>query len=188
MTIEIARSRRGLRNLFDTFNEDVKAFFSEFGPLVESDFTLQVILSYTFFRIEQGQHVTLFCGARKLHKTDADLTWQAIDSQHMTRDSFQRYFANIFGVALPGDVREIITPAETTRDRLMHGKTVSEPLLRDAISRTLHYADQLNRFLETCNVGFRPFCGDLRGFVGRLESLDKSTSRWILKGMGFGLA
>ena len=32
-------------------------------------------------------------------------------------------------------------------------------------------------------AGVRPF-GDKRGFKGRAEALDKSTTRWILKGMG----
>ena len=188
MPIEIARSRPGLLNLFDKFDTDVKAFFSEFRPLVQSDFSLQVVLSYVFFRLEQGLHVTLFCGARKLHKIDGELAWKALDSQHMTRETFQKYFETIFGAPLAPAVREIIRPAEKTRDRLMHGKGVADPELREAISRTLHYADQINRFLDGRNVGFRPFCGDLRGFVGRLEAMDVATSRWILKGMGFQIA
>jgi hypothetical protein len=52
----------------------------------------------------------------------------------------------------------------------------------------LYYTDQINRFLEGRDVGFKPFVGDLRGFVGRLESLDTTTSKWILKGMGFHLS
>ena len=85
MTIDIARGRPGLRNLFDGFDEDIKAYFWEFRALVESDFSLQVILAYSFFRLEQGQRTALFCGARKLLKTDSDLTWKAIDGHHMSR-------------------------------------------------------------------------------------------------------
>ncbi|MGE0294996.1 MAG: hypothetical protein AB7P97_21830 [Hyphomonadaceae bacterium] len=188
MPIESARSRPGLRNLFDACDEDVKSFFAEFRSLVDSGFSLNLVLAYAFFRLEQGQIQALYCGTRKLHKTDADLTWTALDTQHITRDAFRKYFETIFGLALPRDVIEIIDPAETTRDRLMHGKDIDEAELREAISRVLHYATAMNRFLDDRRVGFRPFTGDLRGFVGRLESLDKATSRWILKGMGFNIS
>jgi hypothetical protein len=187
MPVEIARSRPGLRNLFDGFDEDVRNYFSEFLALVDSQFSLEVILAYCFFRLEQGQRIALYCGARRLHKTESELTWRAIDGQHMTRDAFQKYFETIFGVPLPRGVQEVIEPAESIRDRLMHGRGLDELELREAVSRVLHYADQINRFLDGRNVGFRPFVGDLRGFVGRLEALDRATSRWILKGMGFHL-
>jgi hypothetical protein len=61
--IEIPRSRRGLTKLFDRFDEDLRRFLSEFQALVDSQVSLQVVLSYTFFRLEQGQHTTLLCGA-----------------------------------------------------------------------------------------------------------------------------
>jgi hypothetical protein len=156
--------------------------------LIDSSFSLEVVLAYTFLRLEQGQHMALYCGARRQHKTDGELTWRAIDSQHMIRDGFHRFFETIFGAPLTQDVRDIISPAEKIRDRLMHGKGLNDAELREAISRTLHYADHINRFLDARGVGFRPFCGDLRGFVGRLEAMDTATSRWILKGMGFQIA
>ena len=186
--IDIAASRPGLRNLFDRLDDDVKVFFDEFRALVESNFSLEVVLAYVFLRLEQGQHMALYCGARKLHKTDGELTWRALDAQHMIREGFHKYFETIYGAPLPQDVRDIITPAENIRDRLMHGKGLDPAELREAISRTLQYTDHINRFLDGRDVGFRPFCGDLRGFAGRLESMDTATSRWILKGMGFQIA
>ena len=33
---------------------------------------------------------------------------------------------------------------------------------------------------------FRPF-GDLRGFKGRGQPLERTTTRWVLKGMGMGI-
>jgi len=188
MPIEIARSRPGLRNLFDTFDNDIKTYFDEFRALVDSTFSLHVLLAYCFFRLEQGQRITLFCGARKLHKTDSELTWKAIDGHYMSRENFQRFFEVIFSAGIPAPIQEIIKPAEDIRDRLMHGRGLDEGEVREAISRVLHYASAINGFLDSRNAGFRTFVGDLRGFVGRLEALDKSTSRWILKGMGFQLS
>lgn len=185
MPIEIARSRKGLRRLFAGFDEDIRAYFSEFRALVDSDLSLDVLLAYVFFRLEQGQRMTLYCGARKLHKTEYQLTWNAIESQHLTREAFQKCFESIYAVPIPPAVLAIIAPAEKIRDRLMHGKDLDDAGLREAISRVLHFADAINHFLDDQNVGFRPFVGDLRGFIGRLSSLEKSTSRLILKGMGF---
>jgi hypothetical protein len=113
MPIDIARSRPGLRNLFDSFDDDIKGYFVEFRKLVESDFSLQVILAYAFFRLEQGQRTTLFCGARKLHKTDSDITWKAIDGHYMSRENFQKFFDTIFGVAIPATILGVIERRKT---------------------------------------------------------------------------
>jgi hypothetical protein len=185
MPIEIARSRPGLRNLFDSFDDDIRAHFSEFPGLVDSAFSLNVVLAYVFFRLEQGQRRVLYCGARELYKTDSELTWSAIDSEYLKRNEFPKYFQSIFGVPLPSDLQNIIRPAEQIRDGLMDGRDVDEPALREAISRVLHFTHAMNIFVDAQNVGLRPFVGDLRGFVGRGHSLDKPTSRVILKGMGF---
>jgi len=187
MPLEIARSRPGLRNLFDGYDDNIRNYFSEFRTLVDSQFSLEVLLAYSFFRLEQGQRIALYCGARRLHKTDSDLTWRAIDGQHMIREVVQKFFQTIFGEALPRDTQEIIEPAEKIRDRLMHGRGLDESEVREAVSRVLYYAQQMNEFIQA-RAGFRPFVGDLRGFVGRLEAQDAATSRWILKGMGFNLA
>jgi hypothetical protein len=53
----------------------------------------------------------------------------------------------------------------------MHGRGLEEAALREAISRVLYYASQINTFLDGRNVGFRPFVGDLRGFVAGLRRL-----------------
>lgn len=34
-------------------------------------------------------------------------------------------------------------------------------------------------------AGFKRFTTDLRGFTGRAESLDASTTQWLMKGLGF---
>jgi hypothetical protein len=70
----------------------------------------------------------------------------------------------------------------------MHGRQPDEGRQRAAICKALHYASEMNELIAVTNkLNFRPFSGDLRGIVGRLEALDPSTTRWILKGMGFGI-
>jgi hypothetical protein len=107
----------------------------------------------------------------------------------MTRDAFVDFFQKIFGFPIDDDTADCIAKAEKIRDLLMHGKDVSEPQKREAISRVLHYAERMNTLIATKpSIGFRPFTPDLRGVIGRLEAQDKNTSRWILKGMGFQIS
>jgi hypothetical protein len=188
VAIEIAASRRGLRNLYNRLPVEVQGLFGEMPALLDGNLSLDIVLAYVFFRVEQGQHVTLYCGARKLHKTESDLTWQALDGHHMTRDEFRNLFKTIYGFPIGADALDCITKAETIRDRVMHGKRVGEPDKREAVCRVLQYPAMMNELIaDTKGLGFRPFSGNLRGIVGRLEHLDKSTTRWILKGMGLTL-
>ena len=69
---------------------------------------------------------------------------------------------------------------------VMHGKQASDALLRNAIARVLEYAEAVNAQLLS-GFALEPF-GSLKGFAGRAKKLDKRTSRFMLKGMGFGLA
>jgi hypothetical protein len=65
----------------------------------------------------------------------------------------------------------------------MHGKGASDDDKRNAIAHVLEYAQELNDLTERLG-GPRPF-GDLRGFKGAGQALDKATTHWVLKGMGF---
>lgn len=188
MPVEIAASRRGLRNLYNRLPVEVQGLFGELPVLLDGDLSLDIALAYVFFRVEQGQHLTLYCGARKLHKTESTLTWQALDGHHMTRDEFRSLFKTVYGFPVDGDTLDCIARAEAIRDRVMHGKKATDAEKREAISRVLQYAAMMNELVAVKKrLGFRPFSGNLRGVVGRLDHLDKSTTRWILKGMGFTL-
>ena len=104
----------------------------------------------------------------------------------MTRNGFKDLFKAIFGKPLDKPVAEKIEKAELVRDRILHGKTVSELEKRKAVIDILDYAEALNS--AVCDLaGFRPF-GLLTGFKGRAQSLDKSTSRWVLKGIGLTMS
>jgi len=187
--LEIPANRRGLQALYGRLPWDVRTLFPEIPALIDRELSLDTLLAYVFFRIELGQHRTLYCGARKLHKTESTLTWKALDGHHMTREEFRGLFRTIYGFPIDADTIDCINKAESVRDRVMHGKQVREAEKREAIARVLQYADMMNRLIGvTKGLGFRPFSGDLRGVVGRLDYLDKSTTRWILKGMGLDLS
>ena len=102
---------------------------------------------------------------------------EAVDTHHMTRPEFRDLFSNIFDKPLSRTASEKRVDAEKIRDRVLHGKSVSEADQRRAVVDLLEYAEAFN-----CEVydlaGFRPF-GPLRGVKGATSSLDKRTSRWI---------
>lgn len=55
--------------------------------------------------------------------------------------------------------------------------------MRKTVLDVLLYAKKFNEFIY--GIGsFKPF-GSLIGFKGGTKTLDDSTSRWILKGIGF---
>ena len=87
---------------------------------------------------------------------------------------------------MPTPITRKLREAEKVRDKIVHGKSINNPNMRDAIYDVLEYATLLNEHLEE-KAGFKPF-GDLRGFKGRGTPLDANTTRWLLKGMGFTLS
>jgi hypothetical protein len=65
----------------------------------------------------------------------------------------------------------------------MHGKSASDDQVRNAVAHILAYATAMNECTAEYD-GPKPF-GDLRGFKGAAQSLEKGTTRWVLMGMGF---
>jgi hypothetical protein len=176
------KSKPGLLNRFNSAPKEVRDYFTHLPKLVEG-FPLDVVLSYVFAQVELAQNMALYCGIVKLHKADGQLARSAIDAHHMTRKEFRERFAVVFGSPIPDAVANSLGKAESVRDRVMHGKYTIDLDKRNAVAHVIEYAEQLNAHVHGI-AGFRPF-GDLRGFKGAAKSLDKSTTRWVLKGMGF---
>jgi hypothetical protein len=180
--LEKIKSKPGLLNFYRKLPVEVREYFQHLPRLVD-EFPLDVSVAYVLAQIESGQRVALYCGIRKLHKADKQITWKAVGSHHLSRAEFRAKFELIYGKAIPEATVRLATVAEAARDLVMHGKDVSDDDKRNGIAHALQYAAEINDLTVSCG-GPAPF-GDLRGFGGRGDSLDKSTSRWILKGMGF---
>jgi len=181
-----APSYKAILHHYKAKAEGVRVYFEELPHLLNDDYTYEVSLAYLFLRTERAQNKALYCGAVKLHRVSAEVATRAIDTQHLTRDGFLGLYTNVFGEELPKVVRDKIKVAERIRDRVVHGKTVSDAEMREAHVDVLDYAEALNAELLRVG-GFEPF-GDLRGFKGRAGALDNATSRWLLKGLGFAIA
>lgn len=144
----------------------------------------EVCLGFMFIRVEKALNTMLYCGARKMHKANSGVAHRFVDSHHMTRKEFRKLFSNVFGRTIPADTTAVLTEAEKVRDKVIHGKTASDADKRKAVVRVLQYAEEINVLVNEV-AGFKPFTSDLRGFTGRGEALDASTTAWLMRGLGF---
>lgn len=167
--------------LYDQKPKAIRTYFEDFPSLVE-DYNWRVVVAYVFSRIEAVKHTTLYCGIVKLHHTDAALTWDMLNKDHMSRGRFKELFSIVFGKAIDKQILDQLASAERIRDRAVHGKQLSSADARVGIRDALNFCEAFNDFVSDL-AGFRPFC-DLRGFSGRREKLSKDTTRWVLRGMG----
>lgn len=177
-------SYRAILNKYNTCSKEVKEYFESLPGLV-GDYPYEVSLAYLFLRTERAQNRALYGGVVKLHRAHREVAERAINSQHLTREGFLALFKNIFGYELPRGTQSKIQEAEKIRDKVIHGKKVFDADMRKAITDVLDYAEVMNKGMEKSGE-FKPF-GDMRGFKGRAEPLDKKTSRWLLKGLGFNI-
>ena len=180
-----AASCIALHKKLNASQSELQAYFSYLPELIDN-YSLEVALAYLFLRTELAQNRTLYCGVVKLHHADTQIASNGLESQHLTRNGFLELYSKVFGEKLPTSVSDKLKTAEMTRDRVIHGKNVTVAQMREAIWAVLDYSEHMNEHLQR-KAGFQPF-GDLRGFKGRGKPLDKSTSRWLLKGMGFAVA
>ncbi|MHC4517026.1 MAG: hypothetical protein ACYTAS_00415 [Planctomycetota bacterium] len=170
---------------FDSCPEEIRAYLSELPRLLDS-LPLDVSISYLFTQTQRAHNAALCSGAVKVHKANRNVARAAIAAQRMTIESFQERFETVFGKPIPDEVKHELEAAEIVRDRILNGQRTPEKEKRETIGHILDYAQALNRFVNGL-AKFKPF-GDPKGSNGCAESLGKSTTRWMLKGMGFRLS
>lgn len=179
------KSKPGLLNAFYACSKEVQGYF-EYIPKLLEEFPMHVCLAYVFARLELGQNMALYCGVVRIHKVNAEIAMRAVSTHHMTRENFVLLYKTVFDVDLPAAAHPDLKSAETTRDMVMHGKEISDDRIRNAIARVLEYAEEINKQLHAKH-GLKPY-GNLQGFAGKSKKLDKRTSRFLLKGMGFAIS
>ncbi len=161
--------------------EDVQKYFAHLPSLIEN-YDWDVAIAYQFIRVETAQNRAIYGGVVKLHGAESTVADSMLYSLHITRASFLVLIETIYDKPLPKAVAEKLKFAEKVRDKIVHGKGISEPDARQALVDVLDYATDFNAFIQGI-AGFRPF-GDMRGFKGAAQPLQASTTRWLLKGLG----
>jgi hypothetical protein len=183
MAEPVPGSWRGVANRYKDCSKEVQAYFADIPSLIE-EYDWEVPLGFMFTRVEKAHNTMLYCGAVKRHRANKEVARNFVDQHHMTRKEFRRLFKNVFGKQIKRSLYEVLEEAETVRDKVVHGKPASAADKRKAIVRVLEYAEDMNELVyDTCK--FKPFTNDLRGFKGRKNALDKSTTAWLMRGLGF---
>ena len=177
------KSKQSLKRKYNGCSQDVRNYFGHIPKLLD-EFPMDVCLAYVFSRLELGQNMALYCGAVKIHRVNSELARNAVERQHMDRDIFVKLYKTIFSLDLPKAARQELKAAAEIRNMIMHGKTATDNQIRNAIACVLKYAEDVNKQLHE-KYQLKPFVDDLRGFAGSLKKLDRSTSRFVLMGMGF---
>jgi hypothetical protein len=181
----VCAQRRTVIEQFDSCPEEIRAYLSDLPKLLDG-FPLEVSISYLFTRIQRAHNATLCSGAVEVHKANRNVARAAVGAQQITREGFQIQFETVFGQPIPEEVKRELEAAEIAHDKILNGQRTSGKEKREAIGHVLDYAQAFNRFVNRL-AKFKPF-GDQRGSDGCAESLNKSTTRWMLKGMGFSLS
>ena len=184
--MDVPGSWRGVRNRFKDAPDAVTEYFEPIPELVEH-YPWEVSIAYAFSLLEKSHTRALYAGAAKLHRANTTVARSFVDDKHITRKEFQRLFRNVFGTPIPKDALETLKEAEKVRDKILHGKETQEWEKRKALVALLAYAERLDELVWDM-AGFRPFAVHMRGFVGRREPLDRSTTKWLMRGLGFGKA
>lgn len=181
----LIKSKAGLKKAYAKSPHEIMEYFPHIPKLLE-EFPMEVCLAYVFYRLELGQNMALYTGVVRIHRVDASLARTAVSTQHLTREHFDDLYQKIFSIKVPKTAKSDLERAQKTRDRIMHGKQASDDQIRNAIARVLEYAEEINAQLDRRHK-LKPF-GSLKGFAGRGKKLDKKTSRFVLKGIGFGIS
>lgn len=177
------KTYKGVLREFNTHSQAVREYFEHLPRLING-FNFDVAIAYAHSQVELGHNMLLYCGLLKLHRADRTVAGRVVEATHLTRAGFKGFFKNIFDMPIPEGTATLLENAEDVRDKIIHGKAVSEARKRQALVGVLKYAHAMNVFV-TRSAGFAPFGQDLRGFKGAGQAIDKATTRWLMKGMGF---
>lgn len=176
---------KALMKVYDSKPVEVKNHFADMPKLINDGLPYEIAIAYAFLKTEQAQNRALYGGVVKIHRGNGEFVRRVMNYQHLTRDGFKDIYKNVFGKQLDKNTTDKLKDAETIRDKVVHGKIVTDNELREAIADVLEYAEAFNAEVSEI-AGFKPF-GDMRGFKGRADSLDKKTTKWVMRGMGFGV-
>jgi hypothetical protein len=176
-----APSKVAVRKKYDDLPDGLKKFLEHF-PSLADDYPWEVVLGYLHSQIELAQNKAVHGVIVRKHRVNSELARSTVDKYHMTRTGFRELYKKISGTPVSQAAIEKSKEAESVRDKILHGKRVTDREKRSAVLSALEYAGLLNEQVFS-DAGFKPF-GDMRGFKGRAEPLDKGTSRWLLIGMG----
>ena len=171
-------SYKAIINHFNNHSASVRGYFGLLPNMV-SVLPYEVTLAYLFLRTEEAQNRCLYGGVVKVHRANARVAEGAVNAQYLTRKDFLEFYERVFATPMLRQTCELLKHAQTTRDKVVHGRKVPDSEMRQAICDVLDYAEAVNAEVGS-SAGFEPF-GSMTGFKGAAQGLDPRTTRWLLK-------
>jgi len=182
--MQIPKSYKGLKQIFDGLDNDVRINLAKLEPLLSDGNNYEIALAYCFMKLEEGHHRALKCGLVRIHDCDSSKVDSELEKQHFTADKFESVFRNVFSSQIPANARNNLSNAQSIRNKLIHGKSTTNPKRREAIFYALQYMSELGQFVKA-KTGKNPY-GDMRGLAGKKKRLPPKSTIWMLKGFGLG--
>lgn len=180
----VPKSYKGLKTIFDGLDPDVKTYLGKLGPLLADGKNYEIALAYCFMKLEEGHHRALKCGLVRIHECASEKVDSELEKQHFTAEKYSAVFKNVFAKSIPADAKSNLLKAQDIRNKLIHGKTTTDPKRREAIFYALEYMRVLGEFVKA-ETQKNPY-GDLRGLAGKRKLLPAKSTIWMLKGFGLG--
>ena len=142
MAPHLKNYRSVLKTLGET-SSNVQKFYSSLNELIE-EYVYEVSIAYGFLLLERAQNTTIYCGLVKNHGVDREIAQSAVDGEHFTRKRFRDMYGSVLGKKIPESTVEIILFSEKVRDKIMHGKSVTDADMRKCLANLFRYSDALN--------------------------------------------
>jgi len=180
----VPKSYKGLKAIYDGLNPDVKGYLSKLDPLLGDGTNHEIALAYCFMKLEEGHHRALKCGLVRVHECDSAKVDSELQKQHFTAETYAAVFKNVISKNIPAAAKGNLAKAQDIRNKLIHGKTTTDPKRREAIYYAIQYMNELGEFVRV-ETGKNPY-GDLRGLAGKKKLLPAKSTIWMLKGFGLG--
>jgi hypothetical protein len=175
------------QSVIDVFNNSTARTQEHFRhvPSLIQQYQPSVALGYVFDRTAEAHNAIIVAGLVVKHRAYRDVAREIASFQECTWDEFHYEFQTVFGSVIPETASDPYIFANEMRRALMSGKRVSSKDQCAVIENVLRYADAFDAFVWA-DARLHPF-SDLSKVKSRGAALDKESTRWVLKGMGFPL-
>ena len=174
-----------MRKAIREFDDDLALTFEHAGEIAEKLAHVPAIaLAYCFSQIENGHRRLLYVGIVRKYRLHPELTWEFILKHDISRKDFRQIYKSVFGHGVPDEITNKLVPAESIRDRMIHGKRPEVKEMWGATLCCFDYCRAFNQHLVE-KAGFAGF-GRMQGKTSKKGSptLDKGVSRLALLGLG----
>ncbi len=178
----LSASKQSVIDVFNGTTARTQEHFRYVLSLIEQ-YKPEVALGYMFDRVAQSHNQLIVAGLVLKHKAHRDVAREVAAFHECTWDEFHYEYQTVFGAVIPEAAADLYIAANEQRRAFMSGKRVSSKDQSIVVENLLKYADAFDEAVWA-DARLHPF-SDLSKTKPRGSSLDKDSTRWVLKGMGF---